>query len=277
MRLLIALYFVLSAGMALADPTPPPEGHVVDHFGIKHGLGLVHRFGEAKLPREYESLKSITALPASYDAREKGYVSAVKDQGQCGSCWAHAITENLEDLYLRLGKGTTQLSPQQMVDCDRQAYGCSGGSMYDAAYPEGGIAAESAYPYHASNGWCKNPLPAPAAKAAAWGFVGAQGRAPTTDEIKAALLVHGTLFVTVSAGGWNWQGNPDMSHCGNYGTNHMVEIVGWTADSKWIMRNSWGTGWGDKGFGYMPFGCDEIASTPDSAGFLKYYAPRVKP
>ena len=255
---------------ALADPIEPPLAHVVDQRGVTHGLGFVRRMNEGNIPRKYETISMSAQLPVSFDARAKGWISPIKDQGACGSCWAHAISENLEDANLKAGKPKPALSPQQMVDCDDMASGCNGGSMYDGAYATSpGLASAKDYPYTGRTAWsCKKPLPPIQAKAAHWAFVGAQGRAPTIYELKTALLAHGSLFVTVSAGGMNWQGQPRMTKCGNSEVNHMVEIVGWTVDSKWIMRNSWGTAWGDKGFGYLPFGCDQIANTPDSAAFV---------
>jgi C1A family cysteine protease len=239
-----------------------------DERGIEHGLGFRKSFTDIYYHQEYEALPTDN-LPAAFDSRAKGWVSPVKDQGQCGSCWAHSLTENLEDALLKAGKGSFNLSVQQVVDCDSQAAGCNGGDMYEGEYLVNyGLTKAQLYPYTAKDGRCKNPLPPIAAKPASWKFVGAPGRAPKVEELKAALVAHGSLFVTVAAGGYNWGGHQPMTWCWNSDVNHMVEIVGWNADGQWIMRNSWGTSWGDKGFGYLPFGCDSIASTPDSAGFL---------
>ncbi len=242
---------------------------VTDAQGVVHGTGLL-KGGLKGLTKTYESLPA-DKLPDSFDLRAMGMVSPIKNQGQCGSCWAHGTTESLEDAILFAGLPGLQLSVQQATFCNDNEYGCGGGFMTSADYlVNPGLALDSAAPYDPGRGGCPNaPV---AAKAKSWSFVGAEGRAPTTDEIKTALVAHGSVFVTVSAGGYDWNGQAEMTECGNSGTNHIVEIVGWrpNAGGEWIMRNSWGTDWGDKGFAYMPYGCDGIAGDSDSAAFTVY-------
>lgn len=241
---------------------------ITDQRGIVHGTGLIAGkmggFGDI-----YDSTV-LSNLPDSYDLRADGKVSPIKDQGQCGSCWAHATVESLEDAILFTGGAAVKLSTQQMTSCNTEMYGCNGGMMNAADFlVSPGMALEKDFPYTASDERCKNGLKT-AAKAASWAYVGAAGRAPTTTEIKSALVAHGSVFVTVSAGGNDWDGRSEMTDCYNTGTNHMTEVVGWNEKSEWIMRNSWGTGWGDKGFAYMPFGCDSLATDVDSAAYTIY-------
>lgn len=213
----------------------------------------------------------IGQLPEEFDLRTQGMVAKIKDQGSCGSCWSFAITGALESARLHAGLPELNLSEQQMVSCVRNAYGCEGGFMSSADYAVNpGLALESDYPYTARNGSCRNPLPATADKLKSWAYVGAAGRKPTVDEMKAALVQYGVLFVTVSAGGSDWDGRSTMTQCGNRSTNHMVNIVGWTRDGKWIVKNSWGTDWGDNGFAYAPYGCDNLANEPEGAAFVVY-------
>lgn len=240
---------------------------VVDANGIAHGTGYIKSL--RKLTKVHESLRS-TDLPVSFDLRAMGDVSPIKDQGQCGSCWAHATTESLEDAILFAGNPGMQLSAQQMTGCNSAQFGCDGGEMNAADYlVTPGLALDKDFPYQGSDA-CKKNLKT-AAQAKSWAYIGKDDNtAPTTDEIKAALVTHGSVFVTVAAGGSDWNGQAEMTDCSGTGVDHMVEIVGWNTKGEWIMRNSWGTGWGDAGFAYMPFGCDEIATDPDSAAYTVF-------
>lgn len=239
---------------------------VKDAQGVEHGLGFLgHRTKHGVL---YWSPKSLAAAPASYDLRALGYVSSIKNQGSCGSCWSFSITKALESALLRAGRGTFDLAEQEMVSCDDHAYGCGGGFMDDMDYVvKHGLPTEADYPYTASNSRCKTGKPV-AAKGVRWGYVGAQGKEPTMDEIKAALVEYGVLSVTVAAGGSDWSGGGDMKGCRNRGVNHMVDLAGWREDGKLIVANSWGKSWGDEGFGYAKQGCDELASGPESVSFV---------
>lgn len=243
---------------------------VVDSHGVAHGTGYHKIVGKKLLPKgSVHDTTVLKDLPASFDLRAQGDVSPIKDQGQCGSCWAHATTESLEDAILFAGKPGMQLSVQQMTGCNSNEYGCGGGEMDSADYlVNPGLALDKDFPYQGDNS-CKSNLKT-AAKAQSWAYVGAEDRAPTTDEIKSALVAHGSIFVTVAAGGDDWGGQATMTDCGSTGIDHMVEIVGWNEQGQWIMRNSWGTSWGDNGFAYMPYGCDEIATDSDSAAYTVF-------
>lgn len=223
---------------------------------------------DATTPKTYISTMTSAPLPPAYDLRAIGLVTPVKDQGQCGSCWAFAITGALESSILKSAHKTVDLAEQQMVSCDTAAGGCDGGDMTDANYiviP--GLAAEKAYPYTATNSACMPKLPPITAHAARWAYVGKVGRRPTTAEIKAAVVQYGAVFVTVAAG-QGWEGAANITYCKNPQTNHMVNIVGWLKDGRWIVRNQWSAGWGDGGYAYMKPGCDKIAAEADSAAVV---------
>ncbi len=213
----------------------------------------------------YENVSSREDLPEAFDWREHVQLPPIKDQGACGSCWAQAITKALESVMaIKGGKPGLDLAEQELVSCNREAAGCSGGYMESAQYVvDHGLGLESDFPYRAQNLRCKK-VPV-AAKAVSYKLIGESNKKPTVAQMKTALYDHGPLFVTVAAGsGWSGQG-VELTYCRNRSINHMVTLVGWTADGKWIMANSWGTKWNDKGYTLMKFGCDKIG---DEAGFV---------
>lgn len=112
-------------------------------------------------PKKEENPKFILgdeSLPKSVDWREKGGVSHVKDQGQCGSCWAFSTIGALEGLHFVAKKELVEFSEQALVDCSKQNNGCNGGLMdYAFDYVKThGIPLEDKYPYHARDGQCKS-------------------------------------------------------------------------------------------------------------------------
>lgn len=210
----------------------------------------------------------VSYLPKSFDWRGSGYLVPIKDQGSCGSCWSFAITKSLELSMIFYAQGDSlNLSEQHMVSCAQDAYGCSGGFMESAAFAvNNGITGESDFPYSGTNANCKRNLPI-RAKASSFVLLGSPNKAPEIDAIKSAILRYGSVFVTVAAGGSGWSSSGDsVTGCRNRGTNHMINLVGWTANKEWIMANSWGSDWKQAGYAKIPFGCDLVA---EEAGYIE--------
>ncbi|KAL7631758.1 UNVERIFIED_CONTAM: hypothetical protein RMT77_017939 [Armadillidium vulgare] len=190
--------------------------------------------------------------PTTVDWRTKGYVTPVKDQGQCGSCWAFASTGGLEGQnFAKRGK-LVSLSEQNLVDCVPGS-SCSGGWMNDAfeyVRRNGGIDTEASYPYTARNGNCKySPY-----------YVGGtcsgyKNVRNTESDLLAATATVGPISVAIDASNWSFQtyssGVYYEPSCSSYYLDHAVLVVGYgTYNSKpyWLVKNSWGTSWGERGY-----------------------------
>jgi C1A family cysteine protease len=174
----------------------------------------------------------------------RSYMNPVRDQGQCGSCWSFAATAALEGRYaVKHGGAKVQTSEQQMVDCATGCHGCQGGwSSVALKYVQsaGGAQSRSSYAYTGRQGTCKFNSGSVVAKVTAVNGV-ADG---------ASALAGGPIAVYVQAQGgfMSYGGGIFNGYCGQY--DHAVTAVGWGqsgATSYWIIRNSWGTGWGESG------------------------------
>merc|ERR1719265_1285334 len=111
---------------------------------------LTYRRTETRGEQElFNANANVTAAPATADWRPKGAVTPVKDQGDCGSCWAYSTTEQIESNYQLAGNALTEFSPQQIISCDKSDLGCNGGdtvTAYKYVKKAGGMALEKTYP-----------------------------------------------------------------------------------------------------------------------------------
>jgi len=231
-------------------------------------------------PRANVKVAHIThkVTDSSFDWRTKGAISPVKDQAQCGSCWAFSTTENLESQWFIQHKEMLILAPQQLVDCDPQSQGCGGGWTYWAweyLASVHGQELNSSYPYMAVNQPCKFQQTEVAASvknpAYAYGITPCKsGPCTNQDEnkMKAAVTTIGPMSVCVNAQTWNdyqggvVQGTDCSGDAG--GIDHCVQVVGysWPEDvtqGYWIVRNSWNTNWGNDGYIYLQTGANTCA------------------
>ncbi|GAB2274754.1 hypothetical protein Dimus_009527 [Dionaea muscipula] len=200
-------------------------------------------------------------VPDSIDWREKGAVTPIKDQGQCGSCWAFSAVAAIEGINKIKTKQLVSLSEQQLVDCDHSNQGCNGGLM-DAAFTyiqdNGGITTEKIYPYAGSDDSCDEGE-AEDVKVKIDGFE----KVPANDEKSLQVAVaRQPVSVAVDASGPLFQlysGGIMDGFCGT-DLNHGVTAVGYGGEDGnkyWIVKNSWGTEWGENGYIRLPRGLED--------------------
>ncbi|KOR29351.1 hypothetical protein TI04_08855, partial [Achromatium sp. WMS2] len=208
------------------------------------------------------TLPALKSFPAAYDSRSSGIVPAVRNQGSCGSCWAFGTVGVMEIAVAKSGNSMADLSEQFLVSCNRDNWSCNGGltaSKYHyntLGLSQTGLGAvlESSKPYTATNGSCSIAYPH-SHVASSWQFItGSEWTMPTNDQIKAAIMTYGAVTAGVCAGvsGFlNYTGgvyNPTSNGCGG-STDHQIVLVGWNdATQSWILRNSWGSSWGESGY-----------------------------
>jgi len=191
----------------------------------------------------------------SIDWRTKGVVNPIKNQGRCGSCWAFSATSSVESLWAMAGNPLLDLSEQQLVDCswDYGNMGCNGGLKTQAwlyVKTVGGQELQTDYPYTAQDQSCnfvKSKI-----NASIKGYI-------QLDEHDCAGLLQSTTqspvgvsVAVVPAFQAYSSGVFSITNCGT-GINHAINVVGYGTDSTtnqnyWIVRNSWGTSWGEQGY-----------------------------
>lgn len=193
-------------------------------------------------------------LPNEIDWTQKGAVTPVKNQGQCGSCWAFSTTGSIEGAWFIKTGELVSLSEQQLVDCSGPEgnMGCNGGLM-DQAFKyvimNGGICAESNYSYSGIQGNCKSCTPV--AKISSYIDVTANN----TEALMTAVAQQ-PVSVAVEADGLDWQfyfGGIVTDACGT-NLDHGVLVVGYGTQETsqpqdyWKVKNSWGADWGEQGY-----------------------------
>ena len=210
-----------------------------------------------------------SGAPASVDWINKGAVTSVKDQGQCGSCWTFSATGAIEGAWA-ISKGQlVDLSEQELVDCatgiSYGSHGCNGGQM-EGAFKfviENGQCSLSSYPYTAKDGTCQ--------KCSAVAHITSCSDVKPNDQVSMkAAVAQQPVAVAIEADTRYFQsyssGILTSSSCGT-SLDHGVLTVGYGEENGqkyWLVKNSWGTTWGDKG--YVKIARTESTNDPGICG-----------
>jgi len=202
------------------------------------------------------------AAPDQYSWLTSGRVTPVKDQAQCGSCWAFSATENIESVWM-IAKNLNQqtmkpLAPQQIVDCDKSDGGCNGGdtiTAFEYVIKAKGQDTEASYPYKAVNQACSFKAADVESTISSYKYA---TTSKNEDEMKTATATVAPLSICVDAAQWQFytSGVMTSSQCGT-DLDHCVQIVGYDTSAAapyWNVRNSWGSNWGEKGFIRLEYG-----------------------
>ncbi|KAM9383903.1 cathepsin S, ortholog 1 [Pholidichthys leucotaenia] len=204
------------------------------------------------------SFKDVNGLsvPQSVDWRKDGLVGPVRNQGLCGSCWAFSSLGALEGQMKKRTGVLVSLSPQNLVDCSTQDgnLGCRGGFIskaYSYIIRNGGVDSESFYPYEHKSGKCHYSVQGKA------GYCSAYHILPRGEEqtLQAAVASVGPIAVAVNAMLPSFHlyraGLYNVPSCNPRLINHAVLVVGYgtaAGQDYWLVKNSWGTTWGEDGF-----------------------------
>jgi len=202
--------------------------------------------------------------PTNYDWSSAGVITPVYNQGQCGSCWAFSATETIESYYALAGGALTQLSMEQIVDCDTSDSGCGGGfptSAYQYVESAGGIDSYSSYPYTAgggSSGSCQFSSSNVVTDVSSYQSI--SGESGEYSQLSSSS--GGPVSICVDASSWqNYQGGV-LTSCGD-NVDHCVQLTGYynygSSSAYWNVRNSWGSDWGQNGYIWIAIGQDLCA------------------
>lgn len=234
--------------------------------------GLVEPDGWKKAARFMPMPQTLAALPASFDWRSQGAgLPPIRNQGNCGSCWAFASVGALECAIQVKGGGSRNLSEQWLVSCNRSGWGCGGGwfahdyHVLNAGltdrHGQNGAPYETDFSYQSTDASCGGPYPH-RYWIRDWSYIGSQSGTPSVDQIKQAILTYGPVACAIYVGDAFQAYSGGIYNFNDARTiNHAVVLVGWNdnnGEGYWILRNSWGTGWGEGGYMRIRYGCNNV-------------------
>jgi len=215
-------------------------------------------------PRKEDIILSLPNpnLPVTVDWRTKGVVTAVKDQGMCGSCWSFGTAETLESFGAIANGELADLSEQQVLDCTPNPNQCGGtggcqGGTVEIAFTQimktGGLSSEWVYPYvsyFGTNFPCRSNQTVPIVDLSSYVDLPPNQLQPLLN----AIATLGPMAISVDASTWSRYESGVFDGCNQTqpDIDHSVQLVGYGTDSKfgdyWLVRNSWSPSWGEEGY-----------------------------
>lgn len=242
---------------------------------IENGVNEITR----KLPnRVYRVERSLKDLPQEVDWVSKGAVTNVKNQGTCGSCWSFSATGAIEGAYfLKTGK-LVSFSEQQLVDCDKDCFGCKGGMM-DSAFEwiedHKGMCSEEDYPYVSENGIVPDQCSIGCKIVSGSAVKSFVDVVINSEESLMAAVAQQPISVAIEADSSTFQFYKSGVMTGRCGAklDHGVLAVGYGTSSDgidfWKVKNSWGPNWGEDGYVRLQRGKKTIFNKSGECGILK--------
>jgi cathepsin L len=225
-----------------------------------------HETGRARRYRKAGSMQSAGAVPGTFDLRPT--LTQIENQGNCGSCWAFSLTATNRDGHALDGSDPGRLSQQWLIDNSTQAQGCNGGDFdsADELVAPGGSPLWDECPYRMSDDppKCAANM-VTAASITGWSMLGDANAGPSALDIETYMAAAGkpvSIAVAAAAGDWEGYAGGIYNGCTAGALDHMINIVGWDNEGTsfdgngnlppgkgvWILRNSWGTSWGEAGY-----------------------------
>ena len=285
MPVLVALMVAVGMSSSATASVPPPP---------VYSMGYIWRNTTEKANAPVASLDlSAGAVPQVLDWRTKGVVTPVKTQGHCGSCWAFSAVETVESaLAIATGQPPVPLSVEQILVCcstlvGSQCSSCMGGDPI-AAYRyiqtnSSGLDADKDYPYDPTTDpfkppMCKANSSKPVAKVTSWSYAvprcvrgpcSPSERSAEEQALVAAVAQHGPVSICIMASKSfiNYKSGVYNGPCASavIQQNHCVSIVGYSVEDKyWLVRNTWGTDWGEDGYIRMAMGSNLCGITNEA-------------
>jgi len=228
----------------------------INHSLYKDKQGYNSKMFKSKNKLNSLCLPKDPTLPPHFDWREMGVVTPVKNQGQCGSCWAFSAVASMEGQHAMKTSKLLSLSESQIVNCDSTDEGCLGG-WPDGAFEyaiKNGMELEKDFPYQPIDGNCTYNKSKVAARFSNFtDVIGGE------YALQKAVVEIGPISVAIDASGFNFQyykeGVYYDKQCSSQMLDHAVLVVGYGTTSNgtdyWIVKNSWGENWGNKGYIWM--------------------------